>query len=197
MKSLIEEGVRGAYLGIDISNSMMRTALERLRDYDVNLVVADGFRLPLASNHKFDLIHIDSVLHHLIGKTRAKSNELVSHMLNILSSKLSEDGYIVIEEMYYVSHGIPSFTATMIFYGLKLINYLKLDLSSIAKVIIPGLEVNFYSEDELTKMLSKYGQVKVIKKAKGKISPLQRLFLQKDFGHISFMVKKRFQKDDR
>lgn len=191
IKNIIEEGIRGGdYLGVDISSSMLGEALELLRDDDVSLILADGFSLPLVNIPQFELIHLDSVLHHLIGRTRTGSQSLAKRMLNSLYERITENGFFLIEEMFYESYFFPSFTSRLIFYGLKFINYLKLDLGRISKHIIPGLEVNFYSQKELIDMLSKYGKVEVITKRNSRLSTLQRLFLQKEFGHLSLMVQK-------
>jgi SAM-dependent methyltransferase len=189
-KSITEEGITTYYLGIDLSSSMIQSAMENIRNRDTNLIVADVFRLPLVPYQQFDLIHIDSVIHHLIGKTRSKSKELAKDVLDILFARLSKGGHIVVEEVYYESHITSGLTATVAFYGLKLMNFLKLNLSSLSKVIYPGLEVNFYSERELIKMLSQYGDVQVMKRIPYHNERLHRLFLLKDQGHISFIIKK-------
>ena len=189
VKNFIQEGIVGNFIGVDISSSMLSSAKKLLQGDNVDLIAADGFTLPFIDDTRFDLIHLDSVLHHLIGKTRSKSRDLVEEMLEILSTKLSDKGFILVEEMYYESYVVSGLTAHIIFYGLKLINALKLDLSKRMKHIIPGLEVSFYSENELMGLLNKFGEVKVIKRSAGRVSRLQRLFLQKNFGHISFIVK--------
>jgi hypothetical protein len=62
--------------------------------------VADGFNLPISTETKFDLIHLDSVLHHLIGRNRNQSLSLVKRLLALVEEKLTEDGVMVIDEMY-------------------------------------------------------------------------------------------------
>jgi ubiquinone/menaquinone biosynthesis C-methylase UbiE len=76
IKTIIQYGIRGDYLGIDLSNSMLHTASRNLRPYDVKLILGDGFSLPLKQEIKFDIIHLDSVLHHLVGKTRVRAGIL-------------------------------------------------------------------------------------------------------------------------
>ena len=189
IKSIVDHGISGDYLGIDISPSMLRFALEGLRERNVNLVVADGFNLPLRPEVKFDLIHLDSVLHHLIGKTRSRSRCMARSLLEVMLKSLADEGFMVIEEIYYSSYVISSMTSSVIFYGLKLINLFKLDLRRLIKPIIPGLQVNFYSENELVDILNTYGEVRVIKKKPSRVLRFQKLFLQKEYGHVSFILK--------
>ena len=73
LKTLFNAGVNGHFFATDISFNMVQIARLNLIEYNVKLFVADGFNMPLKPNLKFDVIHVDSVLHHLIGKTRNAS----------------------------------------------------------------------------------------------------------------------------
>lgn len=189
IKMVTEEGLKGEIVGVDISTSMLQLANEDLKYDDVHLIAADGFLLPFSTNCEFDIIHMDSVLHHLIGKTRSASRALAERLIGTLLREVSAESVIAIEEMLYESHVVSSITSSFIFYGLKLINFLKLDLSRISKDIIPGLEVNFYTEKELVSMLNKFGTVEIIKISDSRMSILQRIFILKKFGHISLLLK--------
>ena len=70
---------------------------------------------------------------------------------------------MLIEEMYYESHLIPHFTSRMIFYGLKFMNGLNLDISRIRSEFQPGLEVNFRSQVQIEELLRNYGTVEMIR----------------------------------
>ena len=110
-------------------------------------------------------------------------------MLNLLIDRLSDNGILVIEEMHYVSYIIANITSSVIFYGLKLLNFLHLDVSRIINEIQPGLEVNFLYDREIEKLLEPYGIVRLIKKEPWKKIPkLYKFFLLKEAGHISYMV---------
>ena len=156
------------FIGTDVSLSMINMAKKNLNYPRVELFLADGFRLPLKSESKFDLIHLDSVLHHLIGNTKHQSIFLVNLMLKVLSDRLSENGVLVIDEMHYISHIKPNITSSIIFYGLKLWNFLHLDISRILNEFQLGLEVNFLYDKELEKLLEQYGIVRLIKKISGR-----------------------------
>jgi SAM-dependent methyltransferase len=190
IKNIIEADVKGYFMGLDISSFMLQKAVNLLKDYQVDLITADGFGLPIKSDVKFDLIHLDSVLHHVIAKTRSQSRHLVNDLLGILFSRLSKNGFLMVEEMYYDSYIFPGFTSGIVFYGLKIANYLGLDLGKVIAHVVPGLEVNFYSINELLDTFSRHGDADVINKKPLKTNAAQRLFLQKDFGHVSFVIQK-------
>lgn len=189
IKCLVEAGVRMNYFASDLSFRMITLAKENLSDYNVQLFVADAFSIPIKPNLKFDVIHLDSVLHHLIGKTRGKSTDLVKRMIELLVSKLSDNGIIIVEEWYYVSYLLPEFTSFIVFYGLKLINLLNLDLSY-TREIRPGLEVNFLHPKQLLKILGCYGFTYLSNKTSVKIPSTYKLFLLKEKGHITYILKK-------
>lgn len=190
IKGLIATGIKGIFVGIDVSDSMIKQAKDNLSEFqNEHLFVADGFNLPFSDNVKFDLIHLDSVLHHLIGRTRTQSVTLVKKMLNLLMELLTEDGVLIIEEMYYISYLIPHFTSCLVFYGLKLINSVHLDLSKMRDEFQPGLEVNFFSQRQLETLLEEYGNVRLIRKYPWRQIPtLYKAFLLKEGGHISYMA---------
>jgi 2-polyprenyl-3-methyl-5-hydroxy-6-metoxy-1,4-benzoquinol methylase len=190
IKCLFEAGVRMNYFASDLSFRMITLGKKNLIDCNVELFVADAFNIPLKPNLKFDVIHLDSVLHHLIGKTRGKSTDLVKRMIELLVSKLSDNGIIIVEEWYYVSYLLPQFTSFVVFYGLKVINWLNLDFSY-TKEIRPGLEVNFLHPNQLLKILGRYGFSYLLNKAPVEIPATYKLFLLKEKGHMTYVLKNR------
>lgn len=198
IKMLIKAGLEMNFIATDISFKMLEKARENLRGYNVALFVADGFKIPVTPDMKFDIIHIDSVLHHLIDRTRGKSMCLVKKMLELLVSRLSSNGILIVEEWYYGSYVFPKITSIIVFYGLKLINFLNLDLSRYTKEIRPGLEVNFLHSKELEEILAHYGSVNLLHKTSGYhglhgihggVPRSYKLFLLKESGHITYILK--------
>jgi methylase of polypeptide subunit release factors len=185
---MILSGVNADFTGSDISPMMINSAKKNLEGQRVDLFVADGFRLPLKPEIKFDLIHIDSVLHHLIAKTRPKSLCLANQFLNILANFLSSNGILIVEEMYYDSYLIPYVTSSIVFYSLKLLNFVNLDISKLKNDVKLGLEVNFFYDKQLRRILERYGVVHVIRKIPSKLSKLQRILLLEERGIISYMI---------
>ena len=104
--------------------------------------------------------------------------------------KLEDDGILLIQEVYYNSYIISKFTSFVIFYGLKLINLLNLDVSRFMTEIKPGLEVNFLHEKQLKNILSQYGSVHLLEKEPWETSKIHKLFLLKKWGRTTIYVKK-------
>ena len=170
---------------------MINLANDKLRKDNVELFLADGFKMPVKPGVKFDAIHVDMILHHLVGKTRAESFKLVHRMLDILMNMVSEKGVLIIEEHVTDTYFIPSLGSLISFYGLKFLNFLHLDISKFVDEIQPGLEVNFFHEKQLKKILEKYGETERIRKKTSKPTRFRRLFLVKEVGTMSFVVKGR------
>jgi SAM-dependent methyltransferase len=191
IKDMIKSNIDADFIGIDISLNMIDLAKDNIKCHSrVQLINADGFNLPLKSDHRFDIIHMDCVLHHLIGKTRSNSIGLCSQLLHMLTSRLSENGILIIEEWNYTSYFIPQLTSAIIFYGLKLLNFLHLSITKIISEIKPGLEVNFFHEKEIKKLLTSNGISIVIEKStRWSIPRLYRCFLLKDLQFVYYMAR--------
>jgi SAM-dependent methyltransferase len=188
ISGMIKAGVSADYIATDLSFNMTKMANEKLADRAVDLFVADGFRIPLKYDTQFDLIHIDSVLHHIIRGTRKSSSKLAKKLLDILAQRLAQDGIMIVEEMYFDSYLVPFITSSIVFYTLKVLNFINLDISKIKEDVKLGLEVNFFHDEQLRKMLKRYGAVHVFNRTPSKLSTLQKVCLLKDRGHISYMV---------
>ena len=190
LKAALMAGDSGQCLGSDISFSMIKTAQENLKNFAVDLIVCDGFTLPFKTETKFDLIHIDSVLHHLIGKTRGLSLGLVRKMLRLLKRRLSDQGLLVIEEIYYDSYVVRPITTSIIFYALKLLNFFHFDFSKVINEIQLGLEVNFMPSGQIRSILQQLGgNLTLLKNDSWNIPLPYRFLLLKERGHITYLLK--------
>jgi hypothetical protein len=187
---MINLQVLANFVGTDISKSMIEISNAGLKSPSVHLLVSDGFKIPFRKDLKFDVIHIDSVLHHLIGRSVSQSTSMAFKMLRLLSSMLYDKGIIIVEEFYYNSYLLRHFTSSTIFYVLKFLNAFHFDLSKISDEIVPGLEVNFFDEEQIGRLLQDFGKVDVIKRIPMEVSSHKRIFLLKEFGHITFLVQR-------
>jgi len=189
IKCMVDSNLKAEFYGAYISLGMIKLAKEKLHKDSVELFLADGFKMPVNSDIKFDVIHVDMILHHLIGKTRSTSTKLVHKMLDLLMSMLSAKGTLIIEEHISTSYLIPSFGSFIAFYGLKLLNFFHLDVNKFVDEIQPGLEVNFFHEKQLKKILEQHGIAEIIRKETSKPTKFRRIFLVKEIGTMSFIVK--------
>ena len=97
IKSLILLDISAEYIGIDLSHTMIQMASQNIADKNVHLFVTDLFKLPIDDDAKFDIIHADSVLHHIIGSGIKESKQLVKEIIRELIQRLTKDGSLIIE----------------------------------------------------------------------------------------------------
>lgn len=187
IKAMLEQGIEANYIATDLSLNMAFFASKDLKNRSVHVFVSDVFRLSLREDLKFDIIHMDSVLHHLIGSTRAQSMRLAERLLEMLVQRLNNNGILIVEEITYNSYLFPEVTSGLIFYALKLMNRLNMNLSFI-KDFRPGLEVNFFSEKHIIKKLRPYGSVHLINKESWELPRIYKIFLLKERGHNTYAV---------
>ena len=157
ISGLNKSGIEGKFIGIDLSHNLVVDASRDVKK-SADLLVGDGFNLPFRREVKFDAIHLDSVLHHIIGKTRRESKQLARNFLTFLRERLSEHGVIIVEELHFLSFFFPELTSSIIFYGLKILNRLRINLSSLNKEFQLGLEVNFFSRRSLEVLFEQYSE---------------------------------------
>jgi SAM-dependent methyltransferase len=188
IKSLSNAGVDYEYYATDLSFNMVNTANKNLHGRNVGLFVANAFNIPVKEDFKFDIIHIDSVLHHLIARTRSNSNRLAKRIIDELVNRLAENGILILQEINFRSYCFPPLTSTLVFYALKVINFLKLDLTRLIPDVRPGLEVNFLDEAFLLDVLREYGSVRKIHFDSYHVPRLYRIFLLKQYGHSTYLI---------
>lgn len=139
----------------------------------------------------FDYIHMASVLHHITGPSVKKSKDLVFQSLCNVNELLSAEGYFFIHDLYFESYLMPELTRTILFY----LTYIqkKSGIEIPLDEFKTGLEICFYTRNELMSMFRKSG-FEIVKsdfldyksrKIKGKL-----VFLKK-YGLMSFLLKKK------
>jgi SAM-dependent methyltransferase len=190
MRAMINRGVRAHYFGTDLSSKMIQDATNNITHKEVEFFVADGTNIPINSKMKFDIIHIDSVLHHLIGRNRKESIKLARRMVENLHFSLSPNGMLIVEEMYYNSYLIPQVTSFLIFYLLKIMNFFNIDISPLIKEMKPGLEVNFFHEKQLSDILSEFGSCYKFSQFSWKMPRYYQSALLESFGYVTFIMNK-------
>jgi ubiquinone/menaquinone biosynthesis C-methylase UbiE len=190
IESALKSGMPVAsIIGVDVSQGMIDVAKKRLAKFhNVRLEVANGFELSEVFNTQFDIIHIDSVLHHLTARTQGGSKKLALRMIKELLKLSSHDGIIIVEELHYKSAIIPTITSRIIFYGLKLLNALHIDGRRFMRDLNPGLEVNFFQQQEIAEMLSAFGPVTIVHSQRWEIGRKMRYFLLNEFGKVVFSL---------
>jgi 2-polyprenyl-3-methyl-5-hydroxy-6-metoxy-1,4-benzoquinol methylase len=187
IQKVLESGISiASIVGVDISQGMVKAAKDRLAKFqNVRLEVASGFEISKTLNStRFDVIFISFVLHHLIARTQGGSKKLAIRMIKELLEMCSGTGIIIVEELHYKSAISPKITSKLIFYGLKLVNALHIDARRFMQDVQPGLEVNFFHQEELVKMLSAFGQVSIVHYIKLETSKVLRYFLLKEYGMV-------------
>jgi hypothetical protein len=110
-----------------------------------------GFLPDNLPKEKYDIININRVIHHVIGKSIKESRILAFKSINNLNYILNKDGFIVFHEVFYESFLYKNLTSSIIFYLLKIQNFLKIQLP--IKEFLLGLNVYFYDRKILFKLL--------------------------------------------
>lgn len=120
----------------------------------VELLLADGRSLPFQTN-AFRIIHIDDVLHHIVGDSRRGSKKYVDNLFSELSRILKPNGYIIISERIQKSKILPDIVLLYtIFYGLKYGSKVLYPFHSHIHRTQPP--ICFYTVEELVDMLDKH-----------------------------------------
>lgn len=95
----------------------------------------------------FDYIHIKNVIHHITGNSILESRRLFEESLRTVKNLLKDDGVLFLHDEFDEGYLIPTLPRTLIFYTLAMQNKLKLKIP--AKEFLLGLNVCFYTRDEL------------------------------------------------
>ncbi|WP_298667555.1 methyltransferase domain-containing protein [uncultured Methanofollis sp.] len=138
----------------------------------------------------YHYIAMKVVLHHVVGTSIRESKDLVKKSILAAKSKLDDGGYVFIREIYYESYLIPTFTRTIIFYLLRLQNRLKLKIPH--DDFISGLEVCFYTRDEIESMIRECN-LEIVESLHDEYDPGAggRVMLLKRRGTASYILRPR------
>lgn len=157
---------------------------------NIKLVIG---KLPndLNVSDKYDYIHIKEVLHHVTGSSINEClNLFKTSLVNLKENNLNPSGYILMHELFYESYIFPTFTRTFIFYLLKLQN--KLHIRIPAKEFIKGLDVCFYTREELRQIFKEmdFEVVDYYEEKWEHRKYLRKFVLLKEWGRMCFVVQR-------
>lgn len=138
----------------------------------------------------FAYVHIRDVLHHVTGPTIKETKNNISISLQNIKIFMNDDGYLLIQEIFYESYIIKSLTSRLIYYLCNIQNkyHIKIPINQ----FLLGLEVYFYTREELTKIL-KDCDYEIIEQhqLEWKNSIKKRLLFLKNWGRIILICKKK------
>jgi SAM-dependent methyltransferase len=112
-------------------------------------------KLNLNHNLKFDYVHVQDVFHHIVGPTIDSSKDLLHKSLATINKLLQQGGCLLISEYYLESYKVPALSRSFIFYVCKLQNSLHIKIPG--RDFKKGLEVCFYTREELLRALNQSG----------------------------------------
>lgn len=118
---------------------------------DVELLLSDAQSLPFESE-SFQLIHLDAVLHHIVGETRSESKKKAKRTFSELFRVLEPGGHILLTERIQRGRAVSDeLLSSAIFYGLK---YASKALHPLhPQIYADQPPICFYSTEELTSMI--------------------------------------------
>jgi 2-polyprenyl-3-methyl-5-hydroxy-6-metoxy-1,4-benzoquinol methylase len=138
----------------------------------------------------YDFVHIKEVLHHLTKKNIKESKKNVIESLESTKKILNENGFLLIHEIYYDGYLFETSSRTIIFYLLKIQNFLKITIPH--KHFRQGLSVCFFTRKELIEMFNElnFEIIETREKAWTK-NIFTALLLIKSYGRVCFILKRR------
>lgn len=170
-------------VGIDISGGMLPEEPQN----DIAYFKASAPDLPFSPN-SFDVINLTSVLHHMVGGSRADSKKRARETLSRTFDLLRPGGLLLLTELFYEGHVIPQSTSWILFQMFKHFPNLSAKLDPSAA---PGLVTNFYTRDELRALIEETGGHTIHKDyTKWEKSTFLRTCFIKNYGKIHFYIKK-------
>lgn len=111
LEQLGQECSKTRRVGLDISFNMLP------RRFEGGMLVAGSIRSRCFKEESFDVVHIDAVLHHLLGSTRKESSRYAVRALRSCVEMLKPGGYLLLAEPTYS----PSIVGSAVFWLKKLL----------------------------------------------------------------------------
>jgi ubiquinone/menaquinone biosynthesis C-methylase UbiE len=188
---IFAKSIIGIYPNIDITIiDPSQSLLDMVNDSRIKK--AWGYlpdNLGLKEGTTFDYIHVKEVFHHITGRSIKESNELVKKSLLQLNKILNSNGYILVNELFYEGYIFPTLSRSLVFYLLLLQNNLKIKIP--LNEFLMGLDVCFYTRDELNELLSESGfEIVDYHQEYWGNSLKTKLIFIKQWGRIIFIAKK-------
>jgi len=138
---------------------------------------------------KFHLIHVKEVFHHVTGSSIRSSKELLRESLCTIKEYLTDDGLVLIHELFYESYLIPTLSRNLIFYSLALQSKLRIKIP--ARQFLMDLRVCFYTRSEFRSMLGECGfEIVDYYEANWANDINKKILFLKNWGVMLFIVKK-------
>jgi len=160
----------------------------------VYLCQGDAVNMPLKPN-SFNWVHMESILHHLVGESRMQSKELVLETLQGIKKILKPGGFLLLEELFYESFLSPTLTPEIVFKLLSFSDKHGFNMwsergPSFLKRNVKGLIVSFYTRGELYEMLESINADVLTYKTTVRPRRLFKNFmLLKNHGSIKFLIQ--------
>lgn len=149
------------FYGMDIAQNYLNEAVKRV---NCTPILGSILSEEIVQNHKekFDCVMLSSVLHHLIGKTRKASFELVNQALKNAFQLVKPGGFLIVAEPAYT----PAFSSDIIF-NIK--NFFAQFCNGRIEIFSQGVNigqpiVSFLTPEQIKNMLEKIDGAKLLTK---------------------------------
>ncbi len=158
--------------GMDVSANALKVSSQRVACTTLQASILDP-DLATSIPDRFDFVVLAAVLHHLVGRSRRRSRQLVATALETAMSLLTDDGHLVIVEPTFT----PRWAMDTMFFTKKQVTRFTASRVEILGTWnnIGAPVVSYYSPDELRELLADAGaDVVEFHNAEGKLRRLPR-----------------------
>lgn len=134
-------------VGVDVSRGMMD------RTNAGEFALGSGTDLPLQDGTA-DFVHVDAVLHHLVGATRRESFERAQRAIEHALRVLTDDGCLILTEHCFHGRLVRAWAPWAIFYLLK---YGTKPGQYLHPEIEDGLRASFFTDEQVATLVERAG----------------------------------------